>query len=226
METADLVVINTCAIREGGRAEGHRSAGPPRPAQGGEPGDAGRADRLLGPRAGSGGSDAALPSRGPVPAAGRGARARRSTRSGIGAGRDRSMARSERSVRPRRSVGRSSASPMAWRRPAPAAIGEGTVARELGDQRLAADHLRLRQDLHLLHRAVQPRTRAQPAVRRDPRRGAAPGRTGLPRGHAARPERQLLRPRPAARGPLRATSTPNAGPAGSSTCTAGPTSPS
>ena len=39
---------------------------------------------------------------------------------------------------------------------------------------LAADHLRLRQDVHLLHRAVQPRAGAQPAVRRRGRRGAPP----------------------------------------------------
>ena len=74
----------------------------------------------------------------------------------------------------------------------------------LGDQRLAADHLRLRQDLHLLHRAVQPRARAQPPVRRDRGRGAGARGGRLPRGHAARPERQQLRPRPRARGALRA----------------------
>ena len=45
---------------------------------------------------------------------------------------------------------------------------------------------------------VQPRAGAQPAVRRRARRGARAGRRRLPRGHAARPERQLLRPRPAA----------------------------
>ncbi len=69
--------------------------------------------------------------------------------------------------------------------------------------RLAADHLRLRQDLHVLHRPVQPRSRAEPALRRDPRRGAGHRRGRLPRGHAPRPERQQLRPRPAARGALR-----------------------
>ena len=73
----------------------------------------------------------------------------------------------------------------------------------LGDQRLAPDHLRLRQDLHLLHRPVQPGPGAQPAVRRDRRRGARPRGPGLPRGHPARPERQQLWPRPAGRGALR-----------------------
>ena len=48
----------------------------------------------------------------------------------------------------------------------------------LGDQRLAADHLRLRQDLHLLHRPVQPRPGAEPPVRRDRRRGPGPGAAG------------------------------------------------
>ena len=96
----------------------------------------------------------------------------------------------------------------------------------LRDQRLAPDHLRLRQDLHLLHRAVQPRTGAQPAVRRHRRRGARPGRGRVPRGDAARPERELVRPRP--RSPRRAsrTSTPSAGRAAASTSTAAPTSPS
>ena len=46
------------------------------------------------------------------------------------------------------------------------------------DLRLAADHLRLRQDLHLLHRAVQPRAGTQPAVRRHRRRGAGARRAG------------------------------------------------
>ena len=54
--------------------------------------------------------------------------------------------------------------------------GAGDRRPRLGGQRLAADHLRLRQDLHLLHRAVQPRSGAQPAVRRHrrPRHGPSP----------------------------------------------------
>ena len=73
----------------------------------------------------------------------------------------------------------------------------------LGDQRLAPDHLRLRQDLHLLHRPVQPGPGAQPAVRRDRRRGAGSRGPRFPRGHPPRPERQQLRPRPAGRGAVR-----------------------
>ena len=70
-------------------------------------------------------------------------------------------------------------------------------------QRLATDHLRLRQDMHVLHRALLARPRAQPAVRRGARRGAIAGDTGLPRSHIVRPERQLVWPRPARRGSLR-----------------------
>ena len=57
-------------------------------------------------------------------------------------------------------------------------------APALERERVAADHLRLRQDLHLPHRAVQPRARAQPAVRRHRRGGAVDCRAGLPGGHA------------------------------------------
>ena len=144
---------------------------------------------------------------GRLPAARRGARARRSAGARVRAGADRRRGTAPRSAvgraRRRRSGGPSSVSPTAWPRRAPRAVGEGTVARALGDQRLAADHLRLRQDLHLLHRAVQPRPGAQPPVRRHRGRGARPGGGRLPRGHAAGPERQLLRPRPAARGAVR-----------------------
>ena len=71
------------------------------------------------------------------------------------------------------------------------AIADGADQPRVGDQRLAADHLRLRQDVHLLHRAVQPRPRAKPALRRDRRRGAGARGCRIPRGDAPRPERQL-----------------------------------
>ena len=70
----------------GRRAEGHRPAGAARPAQGGQPGAAGRADRLLGARDRTGQACPPLPGRGPVPAARRGARARRPARPRVGAG--------------------------------------------------------------------------------------------------------------------------------------------
>ena len=59
-----------------------------------------------------------------------------------------------------------------------AAVAGGAVHRVLGRVRLAADHLRLRQDVHLLHRAVQPRPGAEPPVRRG--RGRRPGRSRPP----------------------------------------------
>ena len=51
-------------------------------------------------------------------------------------------------------------------------------------QAYRADHDRLRQILHLLHRAQRPRPRAKPPARRDPRRSQATGRRRLPRNHA------------------------------------------
>ena len=83
------------------------------------------------------------------------------------------------------------------------AVASGAVRRESAGHGMAADHLRLRQDLHVLHRAVQPRTGAQPPVRRRGRRGAGARGGGLPRDHAPRPERQQLRPRPAGGGAVR-----------------------
>ena len=63
--------------------------------------------------------------------------------------------------------------------------------------RLGADHRRLRQLLHVLHRAVRPRPRALAAARGRRRRGRAARRRRRRRGHAARPEREQLRARPA-----------------------------
>ena len=98
----------------GRRAEGHRPAGPARPAQGRQPGAARRPDRLLRPRAGPGRPPPSLSGRGPVPAPGRGARARRSARTGLGAGADRGDR-----ARRRRSAGPSSAPRTAWPGPGP-----------------------------------------------------------------------------------------------------------
>ena len=53
---------------------------------------------------------------------------------------------------------------------------------------------RLRQHLHLLHRPEPARQGAGPHPRRHPARGRGAGGAGRRRGHAARPERQLLRP--------------------------------
>ncbi len=57
---------------------------------------------------------------------------------------------------------------------------------------LRADHDRLRQILHLLHRADGSRARAKPAARAHSGRGPAAGRRGLPRDHPAGPNGQQL----------------------------------
>ena len=169
LDDADLIVINTCAIREQAEQkvigrQGHlarlKAANPAlRVVMTGcsvrEPDRAGLATALSGGR--------------PVPAARRGARARRPARAGVGAGADRrgSAGRRRSSGARRRSGGRAAGDPGARR-------GRRNRRTRVGDQRVAPDHLRLRQDLHVLHRAVQPRPGAQPAVRRDPRRGTRP----------------------------------------------------
>ena len=183
------------------RAEGHRAAGSAGEAQGREPGHAGRADRLLGPRARPGRTSTPVPGGGPVPAPRRGAGARRSAGTGLRAGADRGGRAVGRDDDRRADGGRGCRSPAGHARPGGRA---GDRRARIRDRRLAADHLRLRQDVHLLHRAVQPRAGAEPAVRRHRRRGARTRRGRLSRGHAARPERQLVRPRPAARAALRA----------------------
>ena len=220
MEAADLIVINTCAIREGAEQkvigrQGHlarlKEANP-------------------GLRVVLTGCSVREPHRDGLhrryPAVdlflrpGRGARARGPAGTGVRAGTDR---------RGRRDHGRGTDGG-GRRRPPGGHPGtsrrRGRGRARLGDQRLAADHLRLRQDVHLLHRSVQPRSGAQPAVRRDRRRGARAGRGRLPGGHAPRSERQQLRPRPARPSRASPTSTPSAGPVASSTSTGGPTSPS
>ena len=62
---------------------------------------------------------------------------------------------------------------------------------------LAPDLSGLQLRLLLLHRPLDPGPRAEPAGPRAARRGARPGRRRRPRGDAAGPERQQLRPRPA-----------------------------
>ena len=108
----------------GRRAEGDRPAGPARPAQGGEPGHARGADRLLGPRAGPGRAAPPLSGGRPVPATRRGARARRPARAGVGPGADRGDRRDDHG----RSDGRRRR-PITWPGPGPARSGQGTVAR-------------------------------------------------------------------------------------------------
>ena len=75
-------------------------------------------------------------------------------------------------------------------RPLRPAAGRRCAARAVpGD---GADHVRLRQVLHLLHRAPGPRAGAEPPGRGDRGRSPPPGRPGLPGSHAAGPDRQQL----------------------------------
>ena len=189
MEAADLVVINTCAIREAAEAKVIGRQGHLRRLKAANPGLrvvlTGCSRARVEPR----GPGAPLPGGRPVPAARRGARACRPARARVRAG---ASGRDRRRRPPRRWSKGDAGLRRDAPRPGPRRRDRGRRREpRLRDQRLAADHLRLRQDLHLLHRPVQPRPGAQPAVRRDRRRGARAGRRRLPRGHAARPERQL-----------------------------------
>ncbi|GAB3801933.1 hypothetical protein GCM10027605_20360 [Micromonospora zhanjiangensis] len=62
-------------------------------------------------------------------------------------------------------------------------------------RRVGVDLGRLQQHLHVLHRAVPAWQGARPPAGRHPVRGARPGRRGCVGGHSARPERQLVRRR-------------------------------
>ena len=124
MEAADLDRHQHLRDPRGCRAEGHRPAGPPGTAQGGEPRAARRPDRLLGARAGSRRAPPPLPGGRPVPAPRRGARARRPARAGVRAGADR--ARSARRRWSGRTVVGRRRPPGGHPRPA---VAEGAVAR-------------------------------------------------------------------------------------------------
>ena len=195
MEAADLIVINTCAIREAAEQKVIGRQGAPAAAQGGQPRPARGAHRLRRARAESGRARVAA--------------TRRSTCS-CGPTRSPSSSTASGWRRPRRRSGAIGATTtgrrrrtVVGRRP-PAGTRAGRrgrrVAPRLGDQRLAADHLRLRQDVHLLHRAVQPRARSAAArsTRSSTRRGRSPppatarsrssARTSTRYGHDLPPE--------------------------------------
>ena len=191
MEAADLVVINTLRDPRGRRGQGHRAAGAPGPAQGGEPGMrvvltgcAVRESRTA-PASHAGippWTCSSAPTRSPswLPVWASPAPPPRAC----------SHVLQNRASWPYRHVhpppsrplhppttlrhGTRTRPPQTHFRPSVRTPCRGTrVARGVGPQRLAADHLRLRQDLHLLHRAVQPRAGAEPSIRRHRRRGAA-----------------------------------------------------
>ena len=220
LEAADLIVINTCAIREAAEQKVIGRMGHLARLKAQRPGTRVVMTGCSVREANRAGARAALPGGRPVPAARRGARADRPARPGGRPGADR-----------RRHGRRDDASSHRH------AVG---VADHLPETRAAAvdgDLVRRESATHAwlpiiygcdktCTYCIVPFSRgpgAQPAVRRDRGRGAVARRRGLPRGHAARPERQLVRPRPAGRGPLRAhrdraLERPPAGPA----CPAGP----
>ena len=86
------------------------------------------------------------------------------------------------------------------RRPRAVPLGHAGPARG-GLRRLGHHPDRVRQLLRLLHRARRPWRGDLPPLRPPGRRGPGPGRHRRHRGHAARPERQQLRPRPHPRRP-------------------------
>ena len=130
MEAAELVVINTCAIREGCRAEGHRSPGAPGS-------DSSRSN--LGMRVVLTGCSVREPDRAGLqqryPAVDlflrprRGARARRTARPRLGAGTHRAGRHDDHGR-----AGRSLVPPMGCRRHVPAPSGRGPSQRGLRDQ--------------------------------------------------------------------------------------------
>ena len=141
----------------------------------------------------------------PVPAAGRGAGARRSARAGVGPGRHRRGRRSAvGAVGATTTVGRTVvgvADGLSATRAR--AIGEGTVARGSA----------ISAWLPIIYGCDKTCTYCIVPFSRGPERSRpfddivdearALAAAGYPRGHAARPERELVRPRPGARGALR-----------------------
>ena len=187
----------------GRRAEGHRPAGPPDRLKSREPGPARRPDRLLGPRARPRRPAPPLPGGRPVPPPRRGARAGRSARAGLGPG-----ARSD-DPRP------AGATTIVGRTVVGAADHLPGLAGGRGDRRHGRPRVRrsapgCRSSTAATRRAPTASSRSAAGPERsrpfddDRRRGARARRGRLPGGHAARPERQLVRPRPAGGAALRA----------------------
>ena len=171
------------------------------PAEGREPRPAGRDDRLLRPGVEPGRPRAALPGGGPVPAARRGAGARRPARPRLGAGAGRRVGATAATTvdgAPRSRTRPTSSGHAPTRSPvAPSAAGRAISAW-----------------LPIIYGCDKTCTYCIVPFSRGPERSRpfdeivdearALGRRRLPRGHAARPERQPLRPRPRARAALRA----------------------
>ena len=168
--TADVVVFNTCAVRENADNKLYGNLGHLRPAQGRGPGHADRRRRLPG-------------AEGPRDDRAQGA---------VGGRRVRHPQR-------RLAAGAAGAGPAQRGRAGgdPRVAGGVPVhaagAAGVGLRRLGVDLRRLQQHLHVLHRALAARHRARPAAGRRARRGRGAGGRGRAGGDAARAERQLLR---------------------------------
>ena len=211
----------------GGRGQGHRPPGPPAPAQGGEPRAAGRDDRLLRPRVEPG-----RPRRGatrPWTCSCGPTRSRSwSTGSGLASAQAPVGALASTRGDHHRPGRRACRTPTHLVRARADAIAGGAVVRGTrAITRLAADHLRLRQDVHLLHRPVQPRARSGAArSTRSSTRRAALAPPGYREVTLLGQNVNSLRPRPRARGALRARRTRRAPSAGARTARVARTSPS
>ena len=171
--TADVVVFNTCAVRENADNKLYGNLGPPGVGEGQAPRHADRGRRLPG---------AEGPQRDPAP----GARGSTSSSARTTSGRCR-RCWSAPGTTTRRSW-RSSTRSRSSRRRCPAQARFAVL-------RLGVDLGGLQQHLHVLHRAVAARQGGRPPAGRHPGRGRDAGRGRRSRGDAARPERQLLRRR-------------------------------
>ena len=176
---ADVVVFNTCAVRENADNKLYGNLSHLVPRKQADPDDADRRRRLPG---------AEGPRRGAAPGAVGGRRVRHAQHRLAADAAGSRPAQQGGAGRDRRGAGGVSVQP---------AGGAGIRLRRLG-----FDLGRLQQHLHVLHRARAARQGGRPQARRRAGRGAVAGRPGRPRGDAARAERQRLRrlvrrPRPA-----------------------------
>ena len=167
---ADVVVFNTCAVRENADNKLYGNLGHLAPVKARTPGHADRRRRLPGaegprrdhPQGAVGRRGLRHPQHRLAAGAARAGAGQRG-----GAGRDPRVARG-------------------------LPLDAADPAR-VGVRRLGLDLRRLQQHLHVLHRPGAARQGEGPPARRHPRRGRGAGRRGRQRGHPAGPERQRLR---------------------------------